>query len=182
MIRTCVDSDFPAIFDLINDGAQAYSGVIPPDRLRSPYMSEAELRHEIDQGVRFWGYEDAGELHGVMGIQDVKDVTLIRHAYVRTGSQGRGIGGALLGHLRGLTARPVLVGTWAAAEWAIRFYRRHAFELVSPEEKDRLLGIYWDIPARQVETSVVLADENWRIAHPHGCLPNAPQTPPKLSS
>ena len=175
MIRACTADDFPAIFDIINQAAAAaYTGIIPPDRLRSPYMPEAELRHEIDAGVRFWGFDDAGQLLGVMGIQDVNDVTLIRHAYVRTGSQNRGVGGELLGHLRKLTEKPVLIGTWAAAEGAIRFYRRHGFQLVSPEEKDRLLNTYWTIPARQVETSVVLADAQWRSAHPSGWLSTAP--------
>jgi GNAT superfamily N-acetyltransferase len=172
MIRACSEQDFPAIWAIINDGADAYGGIIPPDRLRTPYMSEAELRHELLDGVRFWGYESDRELQGVMGVQDIKDVTLVRHAYVRTGSQNRGIGGELLRHLRTLTARPVLVGTWAAAEWAIRFYRRHGFELVSPEEKDRLLRTYWNIPDRQIETSVVLADETWRAQHSHS-LPHS---------
>lgn len=170
MIRPCRPQDFHTIHAIINDGAQAYSGVIPPDRLRNPYMSEEELRHEIADGVVFWGCQAGpeliGELLGVMGIQDVKDVTLIRHAYVRTGSQNRGIGGELLQHLRKLTSRPVLIGTWADAEWAIRFYRRHGFELVSHEEKERLLRTYWNIPDRQIETSVVLADHTWRALHP----------------
>lgn len=168
MIRHCEPPDFDSILDIVNDGAAAYRGVIPPDRLRTPYMSEEELRHEIADRVEFWGYESAGELEGVMGIQHVEDVTLIRHAYVRTGSQKRGIGGELLRHLRKLTARAVLIGTWADADWAIRFYRRNGFELVSHEEKERLLRRYWKIPERQVETSVVLADERWRAAHPCG--------------
>lgn len=162
MIRACEDRDLEAALSIINDGAEAYRGVIPADRLRTPYMSRDELLHEIAAGVVFWGYSDDDKLLGVMGIQDVQDVTLIRHAYVRTGSQGRGIGAELLAHLRTLTPRPVLVGTWADAEWAIRFYRRHGFETVSREEKNRLLKRYWTIPDRQVETSVVLADERWR--------------------
>jgi GNAT superfamily N-acetyltransferase len=162
MIRECEPNDVEEILDIINDGAQAYSGAIPPDRLRTPYMSREELFHEIASGVAFWGYIDNGELLGVMGIQEVQDVTLIRHAYVRTNRQGRGIGALLLEHLRRLTTRPVLIGTWADAEWAIRFYRRHGFETVSREEKDRLLKQYWSIPERQVETSVVLADVRWR--------------------
>jgi GNAT superfamily N-acetyltransferase len=117
-----------------------------------------KLRHEINEGVVFWGYEENGTLIGVMGIQQVKDVTLIRHAYVRTSSQKRGIGGLLLSHLRGLATGPVLIGTWADAHWAIRFYERHGFQLVSPHEKDRLLKKYWTIPECQIETSVVLAD------------------------
>jgi GNAT superfamily N-acetyltransferase len=166
MIRVCERRDFDAIWTIINEAAEAYREAIPPDRLRNPYMSRDELRHEIDAGVTFWGYADDGEVLGVMGIQDVQDVTLIRHAYVRTVSQKRGIGALLLAHLRELTSRPVLIGTWAAAEWAIRFYRRHGFELVSPEEKDRLLKRYWTIPERQIETSVVLADARWRENHP----------------
>jgi N-acetylglutamate synthase-like GNAT family acetyltransferase len=124
-------------------------------------MPREELAAEIAAGVRFFGYEEEGELVGVMGVQDVKDVTLIRHAYVRTRNRNAGIGGKLLAELRQLTDRPVLMGTWAAAVWAIRFYEKHGFQLVTPEEKDRLLQLYWSIPARQVETSVVLADERW---------------------
>jgi len=158
MIRPCTDADFDAIDSIVNDGAAAYAGVIPPDCLSTPYMTRDELRHEIADDVTFWGYEDDGALIGVMGIQDVQDVTLIRHAYVRTGFQHRGIGGHLLGHLRTLTARPILIGTWAAATWAIRFYERHGFRVVSQEEKERLLRTYWKIPERQVETSVVLVE------------------------
>jgi N-acetylglutamate synthase-like GNAT family acetyltransferase len=124
-------------------------------------MPPEELRREIESGVRFWGYEEEGELIGVMGIQDVQDVTLIRHAYVRTARRSKGIGGKLLADLREKSARPILMGTWAAAIWAIRFYEKHGFRLVTPEEKDRLLKKYWSIPERQVETSVVLADERW---------------------
>jgi len=119
-------------------------------------MSTDKLQHEIDDGVEFWGYEDAGALMGVMGIQPVQDVTLIRHAYVRTNSQKRGIGAQLLAHLVELAASPVLIGTWADAVWAIRFYERNGFQVVGPEEKDRLLRRYWSIPERQIETSVVL--------------------------
>ena len=142
---------------IINAAAEAYRGVIPADRWHDPYMPADELDSEIAAGVTFWGYEDNGELLGVMGIQPVRDVTLIRHAYVAPGTQRRGIGGALLEHLVRPGERPMLVGTWAAAEWAISFYRRHGFELVSPEEKTRLLQAYWSIPERQIETSVVLA-------------------------
>jgi N-acetylglutamate synthase-like GNAT family acetyltransferase len=124
-------------------------------------MPREELRHEIDNGVRFWGWEEDGQVVGVMGIQDVQDVTLIRHAYVRTAKRKLGIGGMLLCELRKLTARPVLMGTWAAATWAIRFYEKHGFRLVTSEEKNRLLKKYWSIPERQVETSVVLGDERW---------------------
>jgi GNAT superfamily N-acetyltransferase len=161
MIRKCDDTDFETIYEIVNDGAQAYKGVIPADRLKEPYMGRDELRHEIDADVEFWGYEQAGELLGVMGIQHVLDVTLIRHAYVRTDKQNKGIGGKLLLHLRTMTSRPILVGTWAAASWAIRFYEKHGFRVVTVEEKNRLLKKYWSIPDRQIETSVVLAEENW---------------------
>lgn len=165
MIRVCEQQDFDAIWTIINEAAEAYRGVIPPDRLRNPYMSRDELKHEIEAGITFWGYTDNGELLGVMGIQDVHDVTLIRHAYVRTDSQNRGIGARLLAHLRELTSNPVLIGTWADAEWAIRFYRRHGFEKVSHKEKERLLRRYWTIPERQIDTSIVLADARWRESH-----------------
>ena len=143
----------------MNAAAEAYRGVIPDDRWHEPYMPAADLERDVAAGVAFWGYESEGTLVGVMGIQPVEDVDLIRHAYVLPASQGHGVGSALLGHLRGLSdARRTLVGTWAAAEWAIRFYRRHGFELVAPERTPALLERYWRIPARQVETSVVLAD------------------------
>ena len=168
MIRPCTDADFDTIFVIINDAAEAYRGVIPADRWHEPYMPREELRHEIQSGVRFWGWEEDGELVGVMGIQDVQDVTLIRHAYVRTAKRNKGIGGKLLSELRTLTNRPVLMGTWAAATWAIRFYEKHGFRLVTPEEKNRLLKKYWSIPERQVETSVVLGDERWFSYSPDG--------------
>lgn len=161
MIRKCDDSDFDAIYEIINQAAEVYKGIIPADRWKEPYMPRDELRHEIDADVQFWGYEEGGELLGVMGIQDVLDVTLIRHAYVRTAQQNKGIGGRLLSHLRTLTSRPILLGTWADATWAIRFYEKHGFRLVTPEEKDRLLRKYWSIPDRQIETSVVLVEESW---------------------
>jgi N-acetylglutamate synthase-like GNAT family acetyltransferase len=158
MIRRCDENDFEAIWQIINDGAQAYSGVIPHDRWKEPYMSRDQLRAEMRDGVEFWGFEENGELNGVMGIQPVKDVTLIRHAYVRTQRQKAGIGTRLLAHLRSLAAGPVLIGTWADASWAIRFYEKHGFELVAPEEKDRLLRAYWAVPDEQIATSVVLVD------------------------
>jgi N-acetylglutamate synthase-like GNAT family acetyltransferase len=161
VIRRCLERDFEAIYSIINDAAGAYQGVIPADRWRVPYMPEEELRHELDAGVVFWGYEEGGGLAGVMGIQNVQDVTLFRHAYVRTAMRNRGIGGRLLAFLSGQTDRPVLVGTWAAADWAIRFYEKHGFRRVTREEKDRLLGKYWSIPDRQTETSIVLADQKW---------------------
>jgi len=162
MIRQCDNSEFRIIYEIINDAAQAYKGVIPMDCWKQPYMSKDELRREIDEDVTFWGYyEEDGELVGVTGIQHVQDVTLIRHAYVRTAKRKRGIGGKLLSHLRKQTARPILIGTWADAVWAIRFYEKHGFRLVSPEEKDRLLRKYWSVPERQIQTSVVLADQKW---------------------
>ena len=162
MIRPCHADEFVAIWAIINDGARAYAGVIPADCLKEPYMPKSELQHEINDGVVFWGYEDAGELIGVMGIQDVRDVTLIRHAYVLTRAQGRGIGTQLLSHLRKLARNPLLIGTWTDATWAIRFYQKHGFELLSPAEKNWLLPKYWTIPERQIETSVVLASPEWR--------------------
>jgi GNAT superfamily N-acetyltransferase len=153
------------VWAIINDGAQAYKGIIPADRWAEPYMSREKLRHERDQGVVFWGCEEAGELAAVMGLQEVGDVTLIRHAYVRTGSQRRGLGARLLNSLREMVTTPVLVGTWEDALWAIRFYERHGFQLVSAEEKNRLLKKYWTVPERQIETSVVLADARWRELH-----------------
>jgi N-acetylglutamate synthase-like GNAT family acetyltransferase len=162
MIRICHKTEFDAILEIINDAASAYRNVIPADRWHEPYMPREDLRRQIDEGVTFWGYEDGSALAGVMGIQQVQDVTLIRHAYVRTSKRNCGIGGKLLAHLRTLTQRPVLIGTWAAATWAVAFYEKHGFHKVPPEEKDRLLRKYWNIPGRQIETSVVLVDEAWR--------------------
>ncbi|MGZ5413163.1 MAG: N-acetyltransferase family protein [Solirubrobacterales bacterium] len=156
-IRPCRGDERGAILVIINAAAEAYRGVIPADRWHEPYMESRELESEIAAGVRFWGFEADGELIGAMGVQPVRDVDLIRHAYVRPDSQRRGVGGALLRHMRGISARRMLVGTWATADWAIRFYRRHGFELVSPECKTALLRAYWTIPDRQIETSVVLA-------------------------
>jgi len=168
MIRQCRDAEFEEISVIVNDGAQAYKGVIPEDCWKEPYMSKDELRHEMDAGVTFWGYEQDGRLVGVMGVQHVQDVTLIRHAYVRTAKRNQGVGGKLLAHLRKLTTRPILIGTWADAVWAIRFYEKHGFRLVSSEEKDRLLKKYWLVPERQIETSAVLADQRWFDTCPKG--------------
>ena len=156
-IRRCRADELTTVLTIVNEAAEAYRGMIPADRWREPYMERRELESEIAGGIVFWGYEADGELVGVMGIQPLEDVDLIRHAYVAPRSQGRGVGGALLAHLQRLTDRQVLVGTWAAAEWAIRFYRRHGFEQVTTAQKDMLLKTYWTIPARQIETSVVLA-------------------------
>jgi GNAT superfamily N-acetyltransferase len=156
-IRPCRDHDREAIFAIVNAAAEAYRGVIPADRWHEPYMPLDELDGEIAAGVRFWGYEDGEALVGIMGIQRVGEFDLIRHAYVSPEHQGRGVGGALLEELAGSTTRRMLVGTWTAADWAIRFYQRHGFELVSRERKTALLRSHWNIPERQVETSVVLA-------------------------
>lgn len=165
MIRKCDEYDFAAIWEIINDGASAYEGIIPADRWKQPYMSRDELSKEFNDGIAFWGYDIEGELAGVMGIQQIKDVTLIRHAYVRSKRQKLGIGSQLLFHLRSLTTRPILIGTWADAAWAIRFYEKHGFQVVSPEQKGKLLRRYWTIPERQIETSVVLADSRWRAVN-----------------
>jgi quercetin dioxygenase-like cupin family protein/N-acetylglutamate synthase-like GNAT family acetyltransferase len=157
-IRPCTAADFDAIHEIINDAAQAYKGVIPPDRWHEPYMSREELQNQLAQTVVFYGYEAAGQLTGVMGIQHVEDVTLIRHAYVRTRQRQQGIGGKLLAHLRTLTSKPVLIGTWADAAWAIRFYEKHGFKLVDRARVPALLNRYWGVPQRQVEASVVLTD------------------------
>jgi GNAT superfamily N-acetyltransferase len=161
MIRRCDDGDLEVIWTIINDGAQAYRGVIPSDQWTEPYMSREEMQGEISDGVVFWGFEDGGELVGVMGIQKVQDVTLIRHAYVRSNWQKRGIGAQLLAHLRGLTRDPILIGTWADAVWAIRFYEKHGFRMVGFADKELLLKTYWRISERQRATSVVLADSKW---------------------
>jgi GNAT superfamily N-acetyltransferase len=162
-IRPCRDDERAVILGIVNLAAEAYRGVIPADCWREPYMPAEELAQELAAGVAFWGYEADGELAGVMGIQPVRDVELIRHAYVLPEHQRLGVGAALLERLTDLDpasgshARPTLVGTWAAAGWAIRFYERHGFELVAPKRTAALLRTYWTIPERQVETSVVLA-------------------------
>src|SRR4051812_27599193 len=156
MIRVCTDPDVPAIDEIINEAARAYRGHVPDDCLHDPYMSRDALLREMASGVRFSGWEEDGQLLGVMGIQDVKDVSLIRHAYVRSSAQGKGIGSKLLTHLTASATRPLLVGTWAAAQWAIRLYERHGFTLANEAEKNRLLSTDWTISDRQRETSVVL--------------------------
>ena len=156
MIRSCADHDVFDIYAVINDAAHAYRGVIPQDRWKEPYMPAEELRAEMAAGVRFLGYWLGTQLVGVMGLQDVLDVALIRHAYVRTAYRNQGIGGQLLAELRSQSQRPLLVGTWAAARWAIRFYEKHGFRLVSERSNRQLLRKYWSLPASQVEASVVL--------------------------
>ena len=161
MIRRCHARDFEIVHSIINEAARVYKGVIPADRWKIPYMSDDELRREINEGVVFWGYEEDGRLIGVMGIQQVQDVTLIRHAYIRPERQNQKIGTKLLTELCRQTDHPILIGTWADALWAIRFYEKNGFKRVSQQEKKRLLEKYWSVPARQVETSVVLADRKW---------------------
>ena len=161
MIRDCVASDFEDIYGVINDAAQAYRDIIPVDRWKEPYMPRQQLREEISAGVAFLGYEENGELAGVMGTQEVQDVTLIRHAYVRTNRRNQGIGGQLLARIMNGATRPVLIGTWADAVWTVRFYEHRGFKVVSTQEKERLLRRYWTVPDRQIETSVVLGDQRW---------------------
>jgi N-acetylglutamate synthase-like GNAT family acetyltransferase len=166
MIRKSRPQDAAAMLAIINDAAQAYKGVIPADRWHEPYMPADELAGEIADGVGFWVAEEDGRMLGVMGIQDKGEVALVRHAYVSLTLQRKGVGTRLLRHVQALTDKPVLIGTWAAAWWAIEFYRRNGFAVVSHAEKERLLRRYWSIPARQVATSVVLADRRWMEAHP----------------
>ncbi len=156
MIQKYKNSDFDRLFEIINDAAQAYKGIIPEDRWHEPYMTPEELQREIDDGIVFWCMEEDGQLLGIMGIQDKEDVTLIRHAYIKTALQRSGIGTRLLAHMEGMTGKPILIGTWKAASWAISFYEKNGYALTSETEKNRLLRTYWSIPARQVETSVVL--------------------------
>jgi len=149
---------------IINDAAQAYRGIIPADRWHEPYMPRDELEKEIADGVIFWVAEEDGRLSGVMGFQDKGDVALVRHAYITPAIQRKGIGTRLLHHVESLTDKPVLIGTWADASWAIDFYRRNGFTIVANNDKDALLRKYWSIPARQIESSVVLADGRWMQA------------------
>ena len=164
LIRKSVETDLAAMLAIINDAAQAYRGVIPVDRWREPYMPADELVKEIADGVVFWVAGEGGRLLGVMGIQDKGDVALVRHAYVAATLQRKGVGTSLLHHVEGLSEKPILIGTWADAAWAIEFYRRNGFTVVSNSQKDRLLRTYWSIPERQIETSVVLADGRWMEA------------------
>ena len=161
MIRASRDTDLETIYAIVNDAAEAYRGVIPADRWHEPYMPRDELVKEIAAGVRFWVAEDGGRETGVMGIQDKDEVDLVRHAYVRTAIQRQGVGAALLKHVQSLTTKPMLIGTWRDATWAIAFYQRNGFTLLSDGAKEILLRRFWSIPARQVETSVVLADRRW---------------------
>jgi N-acetylglutamate synthase-like GNAT family acetyltransferase len=162
-IRESVETDRPTMLAIVNDAAQAYRGVIPVDRWHEPYMSADELEKEIAAGVVFWVAEQEGSVSGVMGIQDKGDVALVRHAYVAPTTQRAGVGTRLLHHVQSLVDKPILIGTWATAAWAIDFYRRNGFTVVTNRDKDRLLQTYWSIPARQIEASVVLADRRWML-------------------
>ena len=159
MIRLFGPKDLDVIYEIINDSAQAYKGIIPADRWHDPYMTRQELIEQVEDGVQFWCYQDETTITGIMGIQPKGDVTLIRHAYVRSKSRNTGIGGQLLNYLCQMSNTTMLIGTWADASWAIKFYQKHGFRLLSGEEKDSLLKKYWDIPQRQIETSVVLTDK-----------------------
>ena len=161
MIRDCTKFDFDKIYEIINDAATAYCGIIPADCWKEPYMPSSELRHEISTGVNFFGEEYKGKLIGVMGKQFKGDVILLRHAYVKTAWQNQGFGSNLLRHLLASVEHPVLIGTWSAADWAVRFYEKHGFTMLKGTRKNTLLKKYWSISARQTETSVVLADPNW---------------------
>ena len=165
LIRKSSGADSAAMLAIVNAAAQAYRGVIPADRWREPYMPSDELEKEIAEGVAFWVAEEDGRLLAVMGIQDKGEVALVRHAYVAPTAQRKGVGTSLLRHVQGLTGKPFLIGTWADASWAIEFYRRNGFTVVPNTRKNSLLRRYWSIPARQIETSVVLADGRWMEAH-----------------
>ncbi|KQX68021.1 GNAT family N-acetyltransferase [Paenibacillus sp. Root444D2] len=164
MIRLCDYQEKEVIYQIINDAAQAYEGVIPSDLYHVPYMTMEELNHEMNEGIMFWGLEENNELLGVMGIQDKGEVSLIRHAYVKTSQRKGGIGTQLLYHLISLTDKPILIGTWKSAEWAIHFYLKNGFKLISHEEKRELLHRFWNISERQIETSVVLCDSKWNYS------------------
>ena len=169
LIRLSTDEDFAAILAIINDAANAYRGVIPADRWHEPYMPADELANEIADGVVFWVAEQAGRVSAVMGMQDKGDVALVRHAYVASGTQRTGVGTTLLRHVEGLTDKPILIGTWASASWALDFYRRNGFTLLPTSEGASLLQTYWSIPPRQLETSVVLANGRWMESRERLC-------------
>jgi SAM-dependent methyltransferase len=176
MIRKSSETDVPVMLEIVNAAAQAYRGTIPTDRWHDPYMPRAEMQKEIADGVVFWVAEEDGKTLAVMGIQDKGDVALVRHAYVMPSLQRSGLGTKLLRHVQGLTGKPVLIGTWAAATWAINFYRRNGFTLVTDAEKNTLLKKYWSIPERQIETSVVLADKSWTDKKFSGSIPKIYET------
>lgn len=158
VVRRCGDDELEAVLSIVNAAAVAYRGVIPDDCWHEPYMTPNGLGRDILEGLEIWGYERGGELIGVMGIQPMADVDLIRHAYVRPTVQRKGVGAALIQHVRRLTDRRILVGTWAAAGWAVAFYQRHGFEPVRSPLAERLMRKYWSVPSRQMEVSVVLAN------------------------
>jgi len=156
-VRDCTVSDLDQMYRIVNSAAKAYEGVIPADRYREPYMPVEELRREMKR-MTFFGWEEGEGLVGVMGLEAVKGVSLVRHAYVLPASQKRGIGARLLQHAKEVFAgERLLVGTWADAYWAVDFYKKHGFRLCP--DKDSLLKKYWNVPARQIETSVVLEFE-----------------------
>jgi ribosomal protein S18 acetylase RimI-like enzyme len=161
MIRKCNNSDFDRIYEIINDAAGVYEGIIPTEYWKVPYMSKDELRQEMDEGIVLYGYEKNGELVGVMGIQHKNGVTLIRHSYVRSINQNQGIGGRLLSYLQKITSKPILIATWSNDVNAIRFYERHGFKVVPAEEGYWLQRKYWSTPELKIKASVVLADERW---------------------
>jgi N-acetylglutamate synthase-like GNAT family acetyltransferase len=168
LIRNAVSADIPQVYEVINDAAIAYKGIIAADRWHDPYMPLEELQAQIADGVKFSCYVDSENIIGVMGIQDKGEVNLIRHAYVKSQQRKSGIGTQLLQQLIGTSNKPILIGTWTAATWAISFYEKHGFNVVSPQEKEILLRKFWSIPQRQIEESVVLADERYfrdRQAH-----------------
>jgi N-acetylglutamate synthase-like GNAT family acetyltransferase len=162
IIKSDEKKDFETIYEIINDASIAYKGIIPTDRWKEPYMQKEELETQINEGVEFWSYKENNKILGVMGIQFKTEVTLIRHAYFRTTARQKGIGGKLLKHLINKAETPILIGTWKDASWAISFYKKYDFRILSNEEKNRLLKIYWSIPKRQIETSTVLASNNWK--------------------
>jgi len=162
IIKSDQKKDFETIYEIINDASIAYKGIIPSDRWQAPYMSKEELKKQIIEGVEFWNFKEDNRVLGVMGIQFKKEVTLIRHAYVRTLARQKGIGGKLLNQLINMSETPILIGTWADASWAISFYKKNGFKVLPETEKNKLLKIYWDIPERQVETSIVLASNDWK--------------------
>jgi N-acetylglutamate synthase-like GNAT family acetyltransferase len=161
MITKCEQKDFNTIYEIINDAALAYRGIIPADRWHEPYMTKEELEKQLEEGIQFWKYNEDDQILGVMGIQFKGNVTLIRHAYVRALERKKGIGSKLLAHLCSSATTPILIGTWADATWAIKFYQKHGFQLLPEKEKNNLLQKYWSVPVRQIETSVVLASTNW---------------------
>jgi N-acetylglutamate synthase-like GNAT family acetyltransferase len=161
VIREAELTDILEICAVINDGASAYRGVIPEDRWHEPYMRADEVASEIEAGIQFSCYTEDGEILGVMGVQDKGHVVLIRHAYIRTAARRRGIGAELLSTLIHTTDKPILIGTWRAAEWAIDFYQKHGFEVLPDYKAQELLHKYWKVPTRQMETSVVLADQRF---------------------